>query len=97
MVIIAGIAAAALSFQNCGPTFVTNEQGQVQLSRFDSPFSPLGISDSPSKLRRDFPNTTTQFKAFYRGRNYETDMSLTNNCPATIVNCGNYGVTYRQQ
>lgn len=53
--VVLGIVAGALSFQNCGPTFVTDDQGQIQYSRFDSTQSSLGASDAPSIVRKNFP------------------------------------------
>lgn len=40
-------------FQNCGPTFVADEFGQVQMSSFQGPIEYP--SAFPSEVRSDFP------------------------------------------
>ncbi|MBX3016750.1 MAG: hypothetical protein KF767_02585 [Bdellovibrionaceae bacterium] len=102
LVVIFGIIAGALSFQNCGPTFVTDENGQVQYSRFDSTQSSVTISGAPSRVKSDFPPTTGTGRPL-RGRKevagFATDISQYNNCYSGITDCANYnfGLTYRER
>lgn len=103
VIVILGIVAGALSFQNCGPTFVTDENGQIQYSRFDSTLSSVSVAGSPSRVKSDFPPTTGAGVRPLRGRKevtgIATDTTQYNNCYSGITDCQNYnyGVTYRER
>lgn len=101
LIVIMGIIAGALSFQNCGPTFVTDSEGNVQYSVFSSDQSSIGIASSPSRVRSDFPPTTGS-GLMLRGKKEVTgqltDVANYNNCSSTLVTAGcNYGLTYRER
>lgn len=89
------IISAALSFQNCGPTFVTNEAGQIQMSSFEGPLHlPTNV---PSRVAGQFPSTA---KGGFATQNTATNPAAFNLCDSVrpvggIARCMNGSVTFR--
>jgi len=86
--VVASIGAAALSFQNCGPTFVRNEAGEIQYSSFEGPIEIPNIL--PSEVRSDYPSAMNGRAVPLAGY---SDTARTSNCGSTMVRYCDSGVT----
>jgi hypothetical protein len=95
--VILAIMAGAMTFQNCGPTFLTNEQGQTVMSSFEGMNDVLPVAASPSQVARVLPTGPLpgNNKALFRATNTSTNVAQASNCGSQLLSqCLNYGVTF---